>query len=220
MIAEELITDSIVPLKTSDTGLKALSMMEEYRVSHLPIVNNEEFLGLISDTDIYDFNSPESPLWNHQLSLIKPFVSRDQHIYDVIKLISTEKLSLVPVLDEKLNYLGVITLSNLMQRLSKIGAIDNPGGIIILELNVNDYSLTEIASIIESNDAKILSCYVTSPKDSTKLELTLKVNKTDIAPILQTFNRYNYFVKAHYHETEFIDDLRNRFDSLMSYLNI
>ncbi|MCK4408396.1 MAG: CBS domain-containing protein, partial [Bacteroidales bacterium] len=86
--------------------------------------------------------------------------------------------------------------------------------------NNNDYSLTEIAQIVESNGAKVLSLYVTSHPDSTKIEVTLKINKIDILPVLQTFNRYNYIVKASYSEKENLDDLRERFESLMNYLNI
>jgi hypothetical protein len=94
------------------------------------------------------------------------------------------------------------------------------GGIIELELNKNDYSLTQIASIVEGNDAKILSCYVTSTPDSNKIEVTLKINREELTRILQTFNRYNYTVKASYHQAGFEDDLKTRFDEFMRFLNI
>jgi acetoin utilization protein AcuB len=99
MLAKDLISDVIPSLKTSDTGLDALNWMEAFRVSHLPIVNNQIFLGLISDTDIFDLNSANEPLGNHRLSLMKPYVISHQHIYDVIEIASRLKLSIVPVLD-------------------------------------------------------------------------------------------------------------------------
>jgi len=220
MLAKNLISDFILPLKTSDTGLMALYTMDELKVLHLPIVNNTEFLGLISEADILTLNAPEEALGNHVLSLKKPYVTQNQHIYDVLKIISTLDLSLVPVLDEKHNYLGVITLSNLVKQFSKISAFENPGGIIVIELNVNDYSISEIAQIVESNDAKVLSLYVSSHKDSTKLELTIKINKIDLTSILQTFYRYNYVIKASFSEKDDLDIIQERFDSLMNYLNI
>ena len=117
--------------------------------------------------------------------------------------------------------MGVITLTGLVQKLSAIASLINPGGIIVLEINQKDYLLTEIAGIVESNDAKILSLYITSHPDSTKLELTIKVNRVDIGAILQTFYRYNYTVKASWSkEDSFSDGLQDRFDSLMNYLNI
>ncbi|HDO06210.1 MAG TPA: CBS domain-containing protein, partial [Bacteroidetes bacterium] len=115
MIAKHLITDGIMPLKTSDTGKTALSWMEEYKVSHLPIVNNQEFLGLISELDIYNLNNFDEPLGNHKLSLKHPYVFENQHIYDVLKLVNEQNLSLVPVLNGEGNYLGSINLQNLIK---------------------------------------------------------------------------------------------------------
>lgn len=220
MLAKELITNDIPPLKTSDTGLKALEWMDEFRVSHLPIVNEGKFLGLISDSDIFDMNTPEEPIGNHKLSLMRPYVFEGQHIYEVMRLIPTLNLTLVPVLDAEENYIGSISLKFLMQYVSQMAAVQEPGGIIVLELNVNDYSLTQIANIIEGNDARVLSLYITSLSDSTKMEITIKINKEDLTAILQTFQRYNYTIKASFHQSEFIEDLKNRFDSFMNYINM
>jgi acetoin utilization protein AcuB len=220
MIARDLIKDIIPPLKTSDTGLKALSWMEEFRVSHLPIVNNVHFLGLISDDDILNLNAPEEALGNHSLSLLRPYINQGQHIYEVVKLITTLKLTIVPVLNDENHYLGLITLPDLVASFAHSLTVMEPGGVVILELNANDYSMSEIANLVESNDAKILSSYINSHPDSTKLELTLKINKMDLSRIMATFYRYNYSVKASFHQSEFTDDLQSRYDSFMNYLNM
>ncbi|MES2396696.1 MAG: CBS domain-containing protein [Bacteroidota bacterium] len=220
MLAKDLITDEIPPLKTSDTGLMVINWMDEFKVSHLPIVNNHEYLGLISDTDILDLNITDEEIGKHKLSLIRPFVKENQHVYEVIKMISNMKLTVLPVLDENENYLGLIPLTSLLQQFSILAATREPGGIIVLEMNELDYSLSQIAQIVEGNDGKILSCYLNSLPESTRIEVTVKVNKTDISGILQTFNRYNYTVKASFHQSEFSDDMKNRFDSFMNYINI
>ncbi len=220
MIAKNLITDGIMPLKTSDTGKTALSWMEEYKVSHLPIVNNQEFLGLISELDIYDLNNFDEPLGNHKLSSSNPYVFENQHIYDVLKLVNAQNLSLVPVLDEKGSYLGSINLQNLVRYFARSLSVDNPGGIIVLEMTYNDYSLTELAKIVEENDAKILSTFIINHENSTKLDVFLKLNTVDISSVLKTFERFDYFVKASYGEEDDLDDLRERYNSLMNYLNV
>jgi predicted transcriptional regulator len=220
MLAKDLITDEIPPLKTSDTGLMVINWMDEFKVSHLPIVNNHEYLGLISDTDILDLNITDEEIGKYKLSLIRPFVKENQHVYEVIKMISNMKLTVLPVLDENENYLGLIPLTSLLQQFSILAATREPGGIIVLEMNELDYSLSQIAQIVEGNDGKILSCYLNSLPESTRIEVTVKVNKTDISGILQTFNRYNYTVKASFHQSEFSDDMKNRFDSFMNYINI
>lgn len=194
--------------------------MEIFRVSHLPIVNNKEFLGLISDTDIYDLNMADEPIGNHNLSLFSPFVQHDQHVYEVIELVSKLNLTVVPVLDEKKNYLGLITMNDLLQYFAELMAVKNPGGILVLEQHQNDYSITQIAQIIESNDAKILSLYISSPENSMKVEVIIKINRTDLGSIIQTFERYNYNIKASFMDEDDMDSYySSRFDSFMRYLN-
>jgi CBS domain-containing protein len=221
VLAKDLISDVVPALKTSDTGLQALSWMDIFRISHLPIVNNLEFLGLISDKDIYDLNMAEEPIGNHKLSLFSPYVLMHQHIYEVIEIVSRLDLTVVPVLNEHKHYMGLITLNDLLHTFAGLSALKQPGGILELELNVNDYTLTQISQIVESNNARILSLYVSSPEDSTKLNITLKLSVTDVSSIIQTFNRYNYTVKASYMESDEMEDLlNNRFEAFMKYLSI
>ena len=221
MLAKDMLSETVIPLKTTDEAVNALAWMEELRVSHMPIVNNEKFLGLISEADILGLNTIDEPIGNHRLSLNRPYVFNNQHFYDVIRVAAAQKLTLVPVLDQKENYLGCITLGRIVQELARKLAVEQPGGIIVLEVNEHDYSLSEIAQIAEGNDAKILSLYINSPPDTTRPEITIKLNKIDVSPVIQTFNRYNYTILASYSEESKFDELLNdRFESLMNYLNI
>ncbi len=221
MVAKELISDVIPVVNTSDTGKKALNWMEIFRVSHLPIVNNQEFLGLISDTDIFDINEPDQPIGNHKLSLIKPFVKLDQHIFDVIALASKLKLSVVPVLDDNNIYKGVITTIELLEKLAEMTSLKEPGGIIVISLHHNDYSLSQISQIIESNNAKVLNLYISSKPDSTKMELTIKLNTNDLLPIIRTFERFDYEITFWHGEDDELDRFySDRYDSLMRYLDV
>jgi CBS domain-containing protein len=221
MVAKDLISEVIPSLKTSDLGQAALNWMEIFRISHLPIVNNQEFLGLISDTDIYDMNQPDEPIGNHSLTLYKPYVTTQQHIFEVIGLASRLKLSVIPVLDSKNHYKGVITSNDLIRHIAGISSMDQPGGIIVLELIERDYSLSQIAQIVEGNNVKVLSLYVTSSPGSTKLEVTLKVNTGELVSVIRTFERYNYEVKTWVTDNDLMDRFYSeRFDLLMKYLNI
>jgi acetoin utilization protein AcuB len=221
MVAKDLISEMIPSLKTSDSGQTALNWMEIFRISHLPIVNNLDFLGLISDTDIYDMNQPEEPIGNHSLTLIKPYVTTEQHLFEVIGLASRLKLTVVPVLDEHSHYKGVITTNDLVRYLAGISSMDQQGGIIVLEIIERDYSLSQIAQIVESNNVKVLSMYITSPPDSTRLEVTIKVNTNELASMIRTFERYNYDVKTWVTSDDSMDRFYSeRFDLLMKYLNI
>ena len=86
MYAYELISDAIPPVRTSDTLQKIIDRMAEFRVNHLPIVDNNQYIGLISDHDLLDAHDHSLLAGTLILSLYKPFVSEEQHIYDVIRL--------------------------------------------------------------------------------------------------------------------------------------
>lgn len=220
MFAKQLITDDIIPLKTSDTGAQALAFMDDYKLSHLPIVNNVEYLGMISEDDIYVSNNFDQPLGNHQLSSVNSYVTENQHVFEVLTLISEQKLSIVPVLDKKNRYLGSITAQNLIENLANVFSVNQPGGLIILEMCGKDYSLSEISQIVESNNGKVLSLNITSNVNSSIIEVAIKLNIKEIKAIVQTFNRYNYNIKASYTESDDFDDLKDRYDSLMNFLEI
>lgn len=219
MIAESLISNVIIPLRTSDTGEDALGMMEEFYIRHLPIVNNEQLLGLISEDDILDFDANE-PVGSYSLSLHRPYVSAGDHIFEVMRQLAQYELTLIPVIDVDQNYLGVITMEDLLRYFAMTSSFADPGSIIVLEINKRDYSMSEIARIVESENAFILSSFVTSNPDSLKMDVTIKINRQNLQTILATFQRFDYIIKASFNEMEYYDSLKERYDSLMSYLNI
>lgn len=220
MLAAELVSDFIPALKTSDSVQTAFERMGEFRVNHLPIVNETDFLGLISDQDIIELNDYSQPIGNHRLGLIYQSVLDSQHIYDVIRMIHDLKITAVPVVNEKKKYQGLISMNALVTWFAKLTSLEQPGGIIVLELATRDFQLSEIARIVEANDAIILSSYVQSFSDSTRMELTLKISKTDLTHVIASFERFNYLVKATFHQAAHMDDTMDRFDSFMHYLNI
>ena len=219
MIAENLISDIIIPLRTSDTGAEALSTMGEFYVRHLPIVNQEELLGLISEDEILDHDA-EEPVGSYKLNPSLPFVRINDHLYDVMRLVADYQLSAIPVVDDQRRYIGLITADNLIRHFAEIGAFREPGGIIVLDMVRQDYSLAQLARIVESENAVILSSYVQTFADSPRIEVTLKINKQNILNILASFERFDFIVKATFNEMEYFDTLRERYDSLISYLNV
>ncbi len=221
MEARDLISDIVPTLRTSDTGVQALSLMDIYKINHMPIVNNNEFLGLISENDIIDMNIPDEAIGNHQLSLTKPYVNASQHFYEVVELAANLKLTAIPVLDVDKSYLGLITLQDLLHHTADMYALKQPGGIITVDVNNHDYSLVEIAQIVEMNDVKILSLYVSAGRVAGQLCLTLKVNTQDLTSVLKTFERYNYSVSGWFAETDDMEDFyKDRYDSFMKYMNV
>ncbi|MEA1876300.1 MAG: CBS domain-containing protein [Bacteroidota bacterium] len=220
MLAKELISDTIPAVKTSDSGAQVLNWMDHFRISHMPIVNNSDFLGLISDKDIYSMDNPDEAIGNHPLSLFSPFVSANKHLYEVIELANRLKLTVIPVLDGDKEFLGVITLFDLRDRFAHLISADQPGAILVFSMTMHDYSLAEIARIVEENNVRILNANVVTIPDTTQVEVTIKTNKTDVNSIIRSFERYDYNIRAKFMDDEELDDMyRSKYEEFMRYLN-
>jgi len=219
MVAEKLISTAILPLRTSDTGEEALAIMDDFHVRHLPIVNNKQLLGVISDDDILLHDISE-PVGSYALSLQRPYVRNNDHIYEVMRLLAEHQLTVIPVVNEEGDYMGMISQEDVLNFFARTASFSDTGSIVILEMPRRDYSMAEISRIVESEGAVILSSFVTSDHDAALMEVTLKINRQNIQNIISTFERFGYTIKASFNEQEYIDSLKERYDSLMSYLNI
>ena len=218
MRAIELITDEIPPLIHTDSGEKAINWMDDFKVVHLAVLKNGAFVGVVSESAILDrlvLSDVLDELFDH---LPRPYVNKNAHIYDVLAMMSEHKLSIIPVLDENEQYLGCTSIYHLMTTLANIGSIKEPGSILVLEINSIDYSMAQIAQIIESNNAKILSSYILSDVSSSVLEVTLKINELNLSRIILTFERYDYKIKASFQAVASDDDLRWKYDALMNFM--
>ncbi|MDT3401803.1 CBS domain-containing protein [Mucilaginibacter terrae] len=219
MLAIELAANTIPPVTPTDSLQLAIDRMAEFKVRHLPVVNEQLFIGLLAEADITepDHTLPVSAL--PQLH-VNTFVFEDQHVYDVVRLFYEQNLTMVPVLGPNKTYDGVINQYAMNAYFGEITAVAQPGSIIVLEISNRGNSMSQMAQIVESDNAQILSSYVRTFPDSTRMEVTLKLNKTDISSINAAFLRYGYDVKATFNHNDDDDDSLNRYESFMNYLNM
>ncbi len=220
MTAREILNTSILPLTPADTGLTALNRMDEFKLDTLPVVQEGEYYTLLREEEIFEYNLPDVALREYHFPSRIPAANQNQHLLEVLRIFTSYACDVVAVVDERNRYLGCITQKEIFKALASLDIVQNPGGIIILEVNVRDYSLSEIAQIVEANDAKVMGLFTSTPPDSTKMSITLKTNIIDIGPILATLSRYDYSVTASFGQSDLDDLLRDRYDSLMNFLNI
>jgi CBS domain-containing protein len=219
MIAKELLSTDLEPLKTSDNGAYALALMAEFYIKHLPIVNDQVLLGMVSEEDILDHDHSE-PVGSYDLSLNRPYCQQDDHLFEVMGIMSEFSLTVVPVIDNNHHYLGLITQEDLLHYYAKSFSFSEPGSIVVLEISKRDYSLAEISKIVEGEQAAILSSFITTSADADHVFVTIKINRQEISGIISAMERYEYSVKATFTESDYVDQLKERYDSLMTYLNI
>lgn len=220
VIAKDLISYEISSIPTDQSVNRALELMEDCKCSHVAVVDNDVYQGIVSEEQMLDIENPEAKIGSLKLQMIKPCVKSDAHIYQVIGAVNEFSVSCIPVLDDENNFAGVISLQNLAKNFAQITNVNDPGGILILEVKNKDYSLAQAAQIVESDNAKILSSYIYSNGSSDTLDLVLKINKKDLSTIMSAFDRYDYIIRDSYHESKFEQDMQGRYDQFMNYLNM
>ena len=221
MIIKDIYSDTIPALSNMDSVQRALYFMEFFKVSRLPIIDDEIFLGMVSEESIMDLDLESFPIEKCEIQKENTFIYANQHIYDAILLMGKQKTSLLSVLDSEDKYLGTISASELINAVGKLTSIDQSGSIVVLKIGVRDYSLSEIAQIVESNQVKILSSYIQTCSDQVNIKVTLKLNTSDLSSIKAGFERYNYKIEAIFAEKHLIDDMhKDRLDELMHYINM
>lgn len=221
MQAYEFINSLIPPLKLTDRAEMALTWMEEIRTDSLPVANEGRFLGFVGDEVIFDLNDPEQLIGTIELEAGACWVYSDKHIYDVLRVASENQSNLVAVLDRENSYLGVISMEDAIAAFADSLSIKSQGSVLILSMNMSDYLLSEISRLVESENTKILSSFITvDPLDSEKIKLTLKLDKLELRHVKATLERFGYRVIDHYQEESGISSEEDRIGNLLRFLDI
>ncbi len=221
MIAAELINHMIPPLKLSDSASKAIAWMEELRCKELPVVEDQKFLGLISEEMILEANNIDYLISQFEFICEDCTVFLNQHFYDVVKTSSDNDVQLIAVIEEDDSYVGVITVQDTITSFAQTASVQAPGAILVLSMEARDYSLSEISRLIEEENAKILGSTIREDaSDPMRLKLTLKINQSNLSSIVATLERFNYKIIGRFQEPKVQDDDRDRLDILLKYLEI
>ncbi|MBS1682366.1 MAG: CBS domain-containing protein [Bacteroidetes bacterium] len=212
----------IPPLKVTDDAHKAIVWMEEFRCNYLPVVDQGELKGFISEEIILEANEIEKDLSGFELVGKDCTVNLASHFYDILKTAAQHKLQMVCVTDENNKYLGVITVQDIMASFAQTAAVQMPGGVLVLSMDLIDYSLAEICRYVEENNAKVISSImVEDPLDKGKIKITLKINLIDLTHIVATLERFGYRVIGRYQEANVSrSGEQERLDMLLKYLDI
>lgn len=219
MLAQQLITSHYPALNLYDKVSLALQFMDDFDVQHLPVVAEDKFFGLISKHDLLDA-SEESVLEELAHDFILKSVKGSEHFFSALKLASLLSISLVPVVSETGELLGSIPENQLIKAASKFLGTEEPGAVIVLEMERKNYSFGEISRLVETNDAYITQFNTTHEIETGLLLVTIKVNKLEVSDIIATFQRYEYSIRYFIGEEDYENEIRYNYDHLMSYLKM
>ena len=221
MIAAELISEDILPIQHREKGKVALMVMNDHFVRDLPVLDDTKFVGIISENILLDF-----PLTVEVGKIVAkeklPYVLQDEHLFNIMSKMSEHQLTVMPVLKDHQSqiYLGAIKQEDILNFYANHFSFQEPGSIIVLQMPARDYSLGNISRIIESEEAHILCSFVTRDHVENTIILTVKVDSQELNRIIASLERHKYAIKAKYQESRYFENLQDRYDALMHYLNM
>ena len=218
MLTRDLISNSIPYLHQEDKVFHALQLMNDYHVAHLPVVENESYLGIISEEQLLQ-SDDDKQIKQLQVADGTTSVQAKDHFLKAIQTAVVNKLSIVPVVEEK-QIIGIVTYVDLLRNASEFLSLNEPGALIVLEIEGKNYSFSEINRIVESNDAQITQLNTLTDPETGMMQVTIRVNKPEVSDIVAAFQRYDYNVKYFFGEELYANELRSNYDNLMNYLKI
>ncbi|WP_340200274.1 CBS domain-containing protein [Ascidiimonas sp. W6] len=186
--------------------------------THLPVVENNFLIGNISEDDIQAFDSSKK-VGDYRYALDTFFVRKETNWLDVLETFARHNANLVPVLDDANEYAGYYELIDIITIFNDTPFLYEPGGVVIVEKGMKDYSFSEISQIVESNEGKLLGAFISDSKDDI-IQITLKVGNTGLNSILQTLRRYNYNIIVGNEDDMYMEGLKERSNYLKKFLNI
>ncbi|MDR3715540.1 MAG: CBS domain-containing protein [Puia sp.] len=220
MLNKEIISVGIPYLHLNDPVSQALELMADFHVTHLPVVEEDKFTGLVSEDDLLNADDDKLQLTQFQNSFGRAVAHAESYFFEAVQLANEYSLTLIPVVNKESEYVGSITATDLLKHLGKIAGVKESGGIIVLEMEKVSFSFSEISKLVETNDAQITQLNTYIDLLSGSFYVALRINKLEISDIIATFQRYEYQVKYYFGEELYENELRSNYDHLMNYLNI
>ncbi|MGL5562881.1 MAG: CBS domain-containing protein [Tannerellaceae bacterium] len=219
MLVKDFITTHIPVLKSFDTTEHAISMMDELKVKHLAVVDDGTYKGLLSEKDL--LNTPGAISEHLELQHFSPAIASEQHLFEALRLMSHYGLTLLPVVNDQGEYQGCVTQEKVIEAVAEVCQVATEGTVLVLEINPQDYSLTDLARIVESNNAHILSLTSHQIALTGKMIVSLKVDLEDASPVIRSLERFDYNLLYYFMKEGMVDDvLKKRMDELLYYMNL
>ncbi len=220
MLTSELLSQTLPYLHLHDRVYQALQLMNDNQVTHLPIEEGGKYIGILSEEDLLQAENDHALLNDLQQSFATYSVKQKEHFLRAVQVAAENGLSVVPVLNDEDDLVGTVAYSELLKHASEFMSLNEPGGLIVLEVESNQYSFNEISKLVETNDAQITQLNTSNDAETGIMQVTIRINKPDISDIIATFQRYEYNIKYFFGEESYANELKSNYDNLMNYLKI
>ena len=214
----DYINKDFKPIDSSDTIQIIQDFFSDLDFSHFPVLEGGVYQGSIAAEDVETFDADKKI--SEYRYILEGFLVRNTTAWlDVLEGFARHHTNVMPVLDENNSYLGYYEINDIIKFLYETPFLKEQGGVIVVAKGILDFSMSEVAQIIETNGGKILGLFISNSTSET-VAITVKISIGSINEIIQTFRRYNYDIISEHMEDNYINSLKERSDYLDKYLNI
>lgn len=220
MLISQFLSNADFSIQNADSIQQALEKLQDMLCKELVVLNGDDYIGLVNETILLDAEDEDAPLSSIKINTSPIQLKFNQHPYDALVMITVYNSTIIPVLDQDNKYIGVSTQLDILKAISSIQSQNESGAIIVLAIGLHDFSLSQIAHLVESDNCRILNCATKINLESDNIEVTLKVDKSNINALLNSFLRHNYLVLETHNTIAAFDDTADRYQQLMNYINI
>jgi len=219
MLSSQLIHTTFPVLHLFDKVSLGLQLMDDYDVTNLPVTSEEKFVGIISKEDLL-YSDETVSLAALQEQFVVKFVKATEHFMSVVKLATEHNISLVPIVNDEMEIVGCVSAKEILAALNSFVGNEEPGGIIVLEVDKRNFSFGEMSRLVETNDAYITQLNTMVEATTGLVLATIKISKIEISDIVATFQRYDYSVRYYFGEEQYTNELKDNYNHLRAYLNM
>ncbi len=219
MKLSDYISKDIQAFSPQTTVLEAKQLFNETTLSHFPIIENDTFLAMISESDIRAIDNDDKELSQLSYLFDNFYVTPEQNWMEILKILASNEANILPVINKDYHYNGYYELSDILHFFNESPLIREEGFFLIIEKGVKDYSISEVVQIVESAAAKLIGVFISGYKNDL-VQITLKVYSENINEIIQSFRRYGYNLVSKHKEDLLLEELKDRSEYLQKYLNI
>lgn len=212
------IINSVPYFEVKDSLEEVIAFFKDSTYSHVAIIEDGRFAGVLSENDLANFEK-EKNIEDYRYNLESFFVNKGTSWLDVLEVFARNEANLVAVLDDDGYIKGYYDLNDIVGVFIDTPFFTEPGGILVVAKGIRDYSFSEIAQIVESNNTKLLGAFITDSRNEV-IQITLKIGTTNLNDVIQSFRRYNYNILFGNNDDQFLEDLKQRSDYLDKYLNV
>jgi len=220
MLISQFLSNADFSIQNADSIQQALEKLQDMLCKELVVLNGDDYIGLVNETILLDAEDEEALLSSIKINTAPIQLKFNQHPYDALVMITVYNSTIIPILDQDNKYIGVSTQLDILKAISSIQSQNESGAIIVLAIGLHDFSLSQIAHLVESDNCRILNCATKINLESDNIEVTLKVDKSNINALLNSFLRHNYLVLETHNTIAAFDDTADRYQQLMNYINI